>query len=131
MQDNMVTGAGYEGTDEYTPAGAEPSAIDKEARNVTVDGPARAAIHVQQWDAESRMFTAEMSAAGSGGGAAVSISGVAGGSKRASGGNNGASGDWADADSGRGWDESGADPICEDLGPDGGGMDFCSSQRFR
>jgi hypothetical protein len=62
MQDNMVTGAGYEGTDEYTPAGAEPSAIDKEARNVTVDGPARAAIHVQLWDPESRMFTVETSA---------------------------------------------------------------------
>ena len=46
MQDNMATGAGYEGTDEYTPAGAQPSAIDKEARSVTVVGPARAAIHV-------------------------------------------------------------------------------------
>jgi hypothetical protein len=63
MQDNMATGAGYEGTDEYTPLGAEPGAIDKEARNVTVDGPAHAAIHVPQWDAESRVFTAEMSAA--------------------------------------------------------------------
>ena len=63
MQDNMVTGVGYEGTDEYTPLGAEPGAIDKEARNVTVDGPAHAAIRVQRWDAESKMFTAEMSAA--------------------------------------------------------------------
>ncbi len=62
MQDNMATGAGYEGTDEYTPLGAEPGAIDKEARDVTVEGPAQAAIHVQQWDAESRMFTVEMSA---------------------------------------------------------------------
>jgi hypothetical protein len=63
MQDNMATGIGYEGTDEYTPLGAEPGAIDKEARNVTVDGLSHAAIHVQQWDAESRIFTAEMSAA--------------------------------------------------------------------
>jgi len=63
MRDNMATGVGYEGTDEYTPAGAEPGAINKEARNVTVDGPARGAIHVQRWDAESREFTAEMSAA--------------------------------------------------------------------
>ena len=61
MQDNMETGAGYEGTDEYTPAGADPTAIDKDARNVTVAGPARAAIHVYRWDAESRTFTAEMS----------------------------------------------------------------------
>jgi hypothetical protein len=62
MRDNMETGAGYEGTDEYTPTGADPSAIDKEARRVTVDGPAHAAIHVFQWDAESRFFTAQMSA---------------------------------------------------------------------
>ncbi len=62
MQDNMYTRAGYEGTDEYTPVGAEPSAIDKDARNVTVDGPARAAIHVYRWDPEYKLFTAEVSA---------------------------------------------------------------------
>jgi hypothetical protein len=66
MQDNMATGAGYEGTDEYAPLGAEPGVIDKDkdknARHVTVDGPSRAAIHVDRWDAESRSFTAEMSA---------------------------------------------------------------------
>ena len=63
MQDNMATGAGYEGVEEYTPIGADPTAIDKDARNVTVDGPAHAAIHVYRWEAESRTFTAEMSAA--------------------------------------------------------------------
>ena len=62
MQDNIATGAGYEGTDEYTPVGAEPASVDKDARNVTVDGPARAAIRVSRWDAESKIFTAEMSA---------------------------------------------------------------------
>ena len=62
MQDNMATAAGYEGTDEYTPLGADPAAIDKDARNVTVDGPAHAAIRVSRWDAESKIFTAEMSA---------------------------------------------------------------------
>ena len=61
MQDNMESGAGYEGTDEYTPQGADPSAIDKDARKVTVDGPQHAAIRVLQWDAESKLFTAEMS----------------------------------------------------------------------
>ena len=61
MQDNMATGAGYEGTDEYTPVGADPSAIDKAARKVAVEGPARAAIRVIRWDAESKAFTAEMS----------------------------------------------------------------------
>jgi hypothetical protein len=62
MQDNVVTGAGYEGVEEYTPVGAETGAIDKDARKVTVYGPAHAAIHLYRWDAESRMFTAEMSA---------------------------------------------------------------------
>jgi hypothetical protein len=62
MQDNMATGVGYEGTDEYTPVGADPSAIDKDARKVAVEGPARAVIRVTRWDAESKAFTAEMSA---------------------------------------------------------------------
>ena len=59
----MATGAGYEGTDEYTPVGADPSAIDKGARKVAVEGPARAVIRVSRWDAEAKAFTAEMSAA--------------------------------------------------------------------
>ena len=63
MQDNMATGMGYEGTDEYTPVGADPSVIDKDARKVTVAGPAHGAIDVLRWDAESRMFTVQMSAA--------------------------------------------------------------------
>ena len=67
MQDNIEAGTGYAGVEEYTPLGANPEALDKDkdknARNVTVEGAARAAIHVQRWDAESRMITAEMSAA--------------------------------------------------------------------
>jgi len=62
MQNNMADHVGYEGTDEYAPAGADPGAIDKDARHVTVAGPARAAIRVSRWDAEAKMFTAEMSA---------------------------------------------------------------------
>jgi len=68
MQDNMEERVGYEGTDEYTPLGADPGAIDKDkntnkhARNVTVAGPARAAIRVSRWDAESKTFTAQVSA---------------------------------------------------------------------
>jgi hypothetical protein len=63
MQDNVATGAGYEGTDEYAPLGADPSAIDKDARKVTVAGQAHAAIDVLHWDTESKIFTAQMSAA--------------------------------------------------------------------
>jgi hypothetical protein len=67
MQDNIVqdptnTVAGYEGTDEYTPTGADSSAIDKGARRVTVEGLEHARIHVVRWNAESKEFTAEMSA---------------------------------------------------------------------
>jgi hypothetical protein len=62
MQDAVVTGAGYEGTDEYTPLGADPGAIDKDARKVTVDGPAHAAIRVLRWDAENKEVAIEMSA---------------------------------------------------------------------
>ena len=62
MQDNVITGAGYEGTDEYTPVGADPSGIDKQRRKATVVGPAHAAIDVLHWDAESKVFTVQASA---------------------------------------------------------------------
>jgi hypothetical protein len=61
MHDNMADRAGYEGTDEYTPSGADPGGIDKSRWNVTVAGSAHAAIRVSRWDAERRTFTAEMS----------------------------------------------------------------------
>jgi hypothetical protein len=63
MQDNMADGIGYEGVDEYTPVGADASDIPQDTGKVTVDGPAHAAIHLFYWNAESKMFTAEMSAA--------------------------------------------------------------------
>ena len=63
MQDNMYTAAGYEGTDEYTPFGADPGAIDKDARKVTAEGPSRTGIRVQRWDPEAKDFVVESSAA--------------------------------------------------------------------
>jgi hypothetical protein len=62
MQDNMATGAGYDGTEEYTPVGANYLSIDKEARRVTVEGPAQASIHVLVWNAAQKEFTADLSA---------------------------------------------------------------------
>jgi hypothetical protein len=62
MQDNMATNVGYEGTDEYAPIAADPSVVDKDARRVTVEGPARAAIHVFRWNAGQKLFTADLSA---------------------------------------------------------------------
>lgn len=62
MQDNMSSGAGYEGTDEYTPIGADAFSIDKDARLATVDGAARAAIRILEWKAEHKVFTIDISA---------------------------------------------------------------------
>ncbi len=61
IKDNILTGAGYEGTDEYTPVGANPSAVDKSAGRVTVEGPAQAAIRISQWGAERKTFDVSMS----------------------------------------------------------------------
>ncbi|MFZ0954610.1 MAG: 6-pyruvoyl-tetrahydropterin synthase-related protein [Candidatus Sulfotelmatobacter sp.] len=61
MQDNMESGEGYEGVDEYMPIGADPSSVSKDARRVMVDGPAHAAIHVSRWTPEFKLFTAETS----------------------------------------------------------------------
>lgn len=65
MQDNMASdGSGYEGTDEYTPVGDEPSAINKDdPRQAVVIGPAHAAIRILHWGAESKTLTADMSGA--------------------------------------------------------------------
>ena len=62
MQDFMADGTGYEGVDEYTPKGADASELGQDTRKVRVEGPGHAAIHVYYWNAESKMFTAEMSA---------------------------------------------------------------------
>ena len=62
MQDNMETNVGYEGTDEYTPIAADSSVVDRDARRVNVEGPAHAAIHVFQWNAKEKLFTADLSA---------------------------------------------------------------------
>ncbi len=62
MRDNMADGIGYEGTDEYTPVGADPASIDKAAWKARGEGAAHAAIRILQWNAEAKLFTAEMSA---------------------------------------------------------------------
>ncbi len=64
MRDNIQDGHGYEGTDEYVPAGADPYEIQQDARRVTLEGDGRARIHVQEWAPESKFLTAEVSAPG-------------------------------------------------------------------
>jgi len=58
----MSDGIGYEGVDEYTPVGVDPARVAADSRKVKVEGAAHSAIHVFYWNAESKMFTAEMSA---------------------------------------------------------------------
>jgi hypothetical protein len=60
MQGNITAGVGYEGVDEYVPAGADASSIDNNAPRVTVNGPARAVIRVFRWSPEEKSFTADM-----------------------------------------------------------------------
>ena len=64
MQDNQQAGRGYEGADEYVPAGADASEIRQDARRVSFEGGGAARIHVLQWAPESKSFTADVSQSG-------------------------------------------------------------------
>ena len=58
MLEHQQSGAGYEGTDEYVPAGADPYEIKQDAPRVALDhSGAPNQIQIQQWNAESKMFT--------------------------------------------------------------------------
>jgi hypothetical protein len=58
IRDNIREGPGYEGTDEYVPAGADPYEIDKKAPLVTTKDNVKTHIKIEQWSAESKMLTA-------------------------------------------------------------------------
>jgi hypothetical protein len=64
MHENIRTNIGYEGTDEYTPAGADPDQIRREARPVAFEGQGSAEIHMLLWTADTKSFTATASAPG-------------------------------------------------------------------
>jgi 6-pyruvoyl-tetrahydropterin synthase related domain len=64
LQQSQQNASGYEGTDEYTPAGADAYEIKLNARGVTFEGAGTARIHVRQWAPETKMFTAEVSQPG-------------------------------------------------------------------
>jgi hypothetical protein len=61
MKDNILDDRGYEGTDEYVPAGADPYEIDRNARRVTLDGKGPAQIRVRVWEPEVRKFEVVLS----------------------------------------------------------------------
>jgi non-canonical purine NTP pyrophosphatase (RdgB/HAM1 family) len=59
MQDNQLEGQGYEGTDEYVPAGADPYELNRDAPKIEFEGAGPAKIEIQEWEAERRSFTVE------------------------------------------------------------------------
>jgi len=59
MLDNQQQGSGYEGVDEYVPANADASEVKQDAPHVTIAGSVAAQIHVQRWDPELKIFTAD------------------------------------------------------------------------
>jgi 6-pyruvoyl-tetrahydropterin synthase related domain len=62
--DNQQAGRGYEGTDEYVPAGADPYEIDKQAHRVSFEGVGYSRIEVKDWGAESKFFIADVTSPG-------------------------------------------------------------------
>ncbi|MGZ6263865.1 MAG: 6-pyruvoyl-tetrahydropterin synthase-related protein [Bdellovibrionota bacterium] len=64
LQDNQQSDAGYEGTDEYVPTGADSYEIKKDAHQVIFEGDGSSRINVSRWAPESRSFTARVSHSG-------------------------------------------------------------------
>jgi hypothetical protein len=64
MEQNQQNASGYEGTEEYTPAGADAYEIKRNARRVTFEGQGTARIHVREWAPEATMFTVDVSTSG-------------------------------------------------------------------
>jgi hypothetical protein len=58
MHDNIVEGKGYEGTDEYVPAGIDPYEIKQDTPNV-VDPGNRQRVRIIEWHPEARVFVSE------------------------------------------------------------------------
>ncbi len=58
---SIVKGAGYEGTDEYVPRGADPYEIKSDAARVEILSPATGNVNINDWRAESRAFTVDVS----------------------------------------------------------------------
>jgi hypothetical protein len=61
MHDAIEDGTGYEGVDEYVPAGVDPYEANKDAHQVTVVSGHPARIGIEKWAAESKTFTADVS----------------------------------------------------------------------
>ena len=56
--------AGYEGTDEYVPTGADPYNVKRDAPLVALDSGVPLPVRVQEWSPERKLFVAETSQPG-------------------------------------------------------------------
>jgi 6-pyruvoyl-tetrahydropterin synthase related domain len=56
MHDNLEEGRGYEGADEYVPAGADAYEVKQDSPEIAVQGSGKARINIERWQAESRQF---------------------------------------------------------------------------
>lgn len=59
MVEQQRTGAGYEGVDEYVPAGADPYNVKADAPRITSLGEGTVRTQVERWGAQQKLFTAE------------------------------------------------------------------------
>ncbi|HZQ67417.1 MAG TPA: 6-pyruvoyl-tetrahydropterin synthase-related protein [Terriglobales bacterium] len=64
LEQSVASGNGYEGTDEYVPQGADAYDVDPQARKATYESPGQARIHIYQWDAQSKLLSANVTAPG-------------------------------------------------------------------
>ena len=63
MHDFIEDGEGYEGTDEYVPVGVDPYELKKDAPRVTAVSGNPVLVRIDQWGAESKAFSAQVSRA--------------------------------------------------------------------
>jgi hypothetical protein len=65
MRDDFIHGRGYEGTDEYVPAGADPYEIKQDAPRVAWHGSGKMHVQEKLWKPECKEFTVAVSGPGS------------------------------------------------------------------
>ena len=64
MHESVHTGEGYEGTDEYVPAGDDPYELNKAAPLVSSDQAGSASVRIQAWEAQTKEFSVDMNTPG-------------------------------------------------------------------
>jgi hypothetical protein len=60
MHDFIEDGEGYEGTDEYVPAGVDPYEVKRDAPKVATVSGHSALVHIDEWSAQTKAFSTEL-----------------------------------------------------------------------